>query len=161
MRVLPVRGVEMVTRAITSAGIVALLATGAMAEQLPSWKIEDICREDSAPGQCSLFERRARNAVSGSWGVLPTAVQAACLESTRAPADQSWRELAGCIEIETLHAKAERAIATARTPADPEPPAQPASEPAAEPAAAAVPPASEAPAAGTPPAAAPEPARVQ
>lgn len=150
----------MVTRAITTAGVLALLATAATAEQLPDWKIDDICREDSAPGQCSLFEMRARNAVTGSWGVLPPDVQATCLAATSAPSDHSWRELAGCIELEILHAKAERAIATARTPSELEFPAQPESGPADEPANAA-PDATEPPEASAPPAVTQEPARTQ
>lgn len=153
----------MVTRAIMTAGCVVLFASGAAAESLPSWNIADICREDSAPGQCSLFEARARNAVTGSWGVLPSNVQTACIAATREPIDQSWRELAGCIEIETLHARSERAIATARTPSpEPEPQAQLTSEPPAAEGPASEP-ISPAPAASEPPApgAAAEPPKTQ
>ncbi len=131
----------MITRAIATAVVALLLVTTASAEPLPTWKTADICHADSAPGQCAIYEGRARNAISGSWGVLPRDVQTACIAATRSPADQSWRALAECIDREILQAKRRRAIATAATPAKAEPPLQatekfPAAEPAvAEPAA--------------------------
>ncbi len=79
-----------------------------------------------------MFESRARNAVSSSWGVLTPDVQSACIEATRSPADRSWRVLAGCIEIETRRIKSKRAIATRDTPA-----AEPEAKSSAEPPAAA------------------------
>lgn len=121
----------MFTRAFTTAAVAVLLATTAAAERLPTWNIADVCRGDSAPGQCGMFEQRARNAVSGSWDVLPPETQAACIAATRSPGDQNWRALAGCIELETLQAKRERAIATRATPAKAEPPAPVKDEPAA------------------------------
>lgn len=129
-------------RAIATAAVAALLTTPAMAVALPTWSIADICREDSAPGQCSMFERRAQNVVASSWDLLPPDVQAACSPDTRLQADRSWRGLAGCIEIETLRLRSSRAIATRDTPdtakteapaaAAPSAPATPA--PASEPA---------------------------
>ena len=120
------KGVEMVTRAIAAAVTAVLLSTPAAAEKLPSWAIADICREDSAPGQCSMFESRARNAVTGGWGFLLPEVQSYCLEATSSPLDNSWRALAACIEQRVLRSKAEHAIATSSTPSKPEPAAQPA-----------------------------------
>lgn len=119
-------GVEMATRAFAAGAAVVLLAAPALAEKLPDWNIASICREDSAPGQCSLFEGRARNAISSSWDLLPPEVRSACLEATRSPLDHSWRTLADCIEGEVLRAKSRRAIATRSTPAEPEPLAPPA-----------------------------------
>ena len=116
----------MVTRMLAMPAVAVLLAAPAAAGQLPSWDINEICRGDSAPGQCRLAEGRARSAVTGSWGVLLPTIQAACLDATRAPADQSWRELAGCIEIKTLNGKQQRAMATRITPSQPEPAQEPA-----------------------------------
>lgn len=122
----------MVTRAFAAGVAVAFLAGPAFAQQLPNWSIADICRDDSAPGQCRIFEAGARNTISATWDVLPTDVRSACTAATRAPADQSWRILASCIDGEVLRARAERAIATRSTPAEPEPPQPPApAEPAA------------------------------
>ncbi len=118
----------MVTR-ILAAAAAALLATSASAANLPDWDVADVCRQDSAPGQCRIFEAQARNAITGSWAVLPTEVQDACIAATSDPADHSWRTLADCIELEVLRAKAKRAIATRATPAEPEPPAPAVTEP--------------------------------
>jgi hypothetical protein len=147
----------MFTRAFATAAGAVLLATTAAAEQLPTWNIADVCRGDSAPGQCGMFERRARNAVSGSWDVLPPETQAACIAATRSPGDQSWRALAGCIELETLQAKRERAIATGSTPSKAEPPAPVPVEPAKDEPAAAEPATTEPAAPATAPAAPTEP----
>ena len=110
----------MVTRASAAGAALLLFATAAASEELPSWDVADICRTDSAPGQCRLFEARARNAISASWDLLTSEVRAACVAATRSPADQSWRTLADCIEVEVLRAKSERAIATQNTPFEPE-----------------------------------------
>jgi len=124
-------GVKMITRAIATIAVAGLLTTAAAAGQIPTWDIAEVCRVDSAPGQCRMFESRARNAVSASWSVLPADVRTACIAATRSPADQGWRALAGCIELKTLHEKSARAIATATTPAEAESPAQVKDEPAA------------------------------
>lgn len=118
----------MVTR-ILAAAAAAFLAMPASAANLPDWDVTDVCRQDSAPGQCRIFEAQARNAITGSWAVLPTQVQDACIAATSDPADHSWRTLADCIEMEVLRAKAKRTIATMATPTEPEPPAPAATEP--------------------------------
>lgn len=157
----------MVTRAIAAAAGAVLLALPAgAAEKLPTWAVTDTCRSDSAPGQCQLFEGRARNAVSASWDVLPPEVQEACIAETSAPADQNWRTLAICIEHQILRAKSERAIATGATPYAPEPSAQSgtgepaAPEPSSDQPTAAQPAAGEA-AATTTPSVPAEPAKAQ
>lgn len=119
----------MVTRIIAAGAAVVLLATSASAAKLPAWDVADVCRQDSAPGQCRIFEAQARNTISGSWEVLPTQVQEACIAATSDPADHSWRTLADCIELEVLQARAKRVIATSATPAEPEPPAPAVAEP--------------------------------
>jgi hypothetical protein len=91
----------------------------ALAQELPAWKIQQACAEESAPGQCALFEGRARNAVSGSWDVVPETVKSSCLAAVKSPLDQSWRLLGQCIERETLKGVERRAVATAATPAEP------------------------------------------
>ncbi len=121
----------MVTRTLAAMAAVGLLASSAFAAKLPAWNIEDVCRGDSAPGQCSLFEARARNAISASWDLLPSEIQEACITGTSDPADHSWRTLADCIEVEVLRAKEKRAIATRSTPAEPAPTAPVMAEPPA------------------------------
>lgn len=127
----------MVTRVLVAGAAILLLAVTAAAEQLPAWDVSEICRDDSAPGQCRIAEAHARNTISATWDLLPTDLRTACIAQTRAPAGRSWRILATCIEGEVLRAKSGRAIATRSTPAEPEPPQLPApAEPAssAEPA---------------------------
>jgi hypothetical protein len=127
------------------------------AEALPTWAPTEICRQDSSPGQCAAFEARARDAVSGSWGVLPDTTKAACLGEVKAPADRSWRLLGECLDTRTAAALEKHdAIATRSTPGEPVPPPAaraPAAAPAPVPAAAAAPAAAPIPAAAAAPAA--------
>ncbi len=74
-----------------------VVGTHARAEPLPNWSISKICRSDSAPGQCQLFEQRARAKVSEAWITLPTAIQKGCAAEFRPPLEPSWRILADCI----------------------------------------------------------------
>jgi hypothetical protein len=97
-----------------------------LAQELPTWRIDEVCAKESATGQCALFEGRARNAVTASWDVMPEAVKKSCLAAVKNPLDQSWRLLSQCIERETLEAVDRRAVATAATPAEPVPAPQPA-----------------------------------
>ena len=98
----------------------------ALAQELPTWRIDEVCAKASVPGHCALFEGRARNAVTGSWHVMPEAVKKSCLAAVKSPLDESWRLLGQCIESETLEAVDRRAVATAATPAEPVPAPQPA-----------------------------------
>jgi hypothetical protein len=107
-------------RTIAAALAVLVLTAPATAQQLPSWSIADICRADSAPGQCALSEARALGAVSGSWGVIQPEVRSACLAGM-SEKDRSWRNLADCIDIETRRVLADHGIATGFTPAEPVP----------------------------------------
>jgi hypothetical protein len=124
----------MVKRIIASTLLVVACTQLALAQELPKWAIPGICAKASAPGQCALFEGRARNAVSGSWGVLPETVKRSCLAAVKNPLDQSWRLLGHCIEAETLKGVERRAVATAATPADPVPRSNPSPSPNGEPA---------------------------
>ncbi|MEM7747099.1 MAG: OmpA family protein [Pseudomonadota bacterium] len=74
-----------------------LLFTQVRAEPLPSWSISKVCQSDSAPGQCQLFEQRARARVAEAWLTLPTAIQKGCVAEFRPPLEPSWRILADCI----------------------------------------------------------------
>jgi hypothetical protein len=126
--------------------LAAGIASPAMAQPLPNWNPAETCAKDSSPGQCIAFERRARDAVSGSWGVLLDGTKTACLDAVKSPLDRSWRLLADCIDEKTRGVLAKRnAIATQFTPAEPVPPPGSAPMPAAAPSAA--PPGSLAPAA--------------
>jgi hypothetical protein len=116
----------MCVRRIASSVLAVTFPQLALAQELPTWRIHEVCAEASAPGQCALFEGRARNAVSGSWDVMPEAVKKSCLAAVKSPLDQSWRLLSQCIERETLKAVDRRAVATAATPAEPVPAPQPA-----------------------------------
>jgi hypothetical protein len=111
----------MIRTRITSTLVVVLAPKLVLAQELPTWTPPDICANESAPGQCALFEGRARNAVSGSWNVLPEAVKRSCLAAVKSPSDQSWRLLGQCIDTETLKGVHRRAVATAATPAEPVP----------------------------------------
>ena len=75
-----------------------MLPAGVAAQDLPVWKIADICAKDSATGYCAAFEGTAYKAVSGSWTFVPEAVRKACLDRVRSAADQSWRLLGECID---------------------------------------------------------------
>ena len=69
----------------------------AHAEPLPNWSINSICRSDSAPGQCRLFESRARARVAEAWLTLPESIQKGCAAEFRPPLEPSWRIMADCI----------------------------------------------------------------
>jgi hypothetical protein len=153
-------------RSILVTALLALTAAGAptgeaRAQALPSWKIDEICAKESAPGQCAAFEGRALKAVSASWSFVLAPIRQTCLAQVKTPLDQSWRLLADCIDAETLKALDKGAVLTARTPAEPVPPPKPPAEsaPPPPPAAAAPPPpaAAAAPPPPPPPAAAPPP----
>lgn len=88
-------------------GLIAasLVATPVLAQSLPDWQPRDICANDSANGQCLLFEQRAKNDVTASWSVLPETVQRTCLARFEPPLEPSWRILGDCIEIEGRRAQ--------------------------------------------------------
>jgi hypothetical protein len=123
----------MISSRITLTLLALLAPQFALAQELPTWTPQEICATESAPGQCVLFEGRARNAVAGSWGVLPEAVKRSCLAAVKTPLDQSWRLLGQCIDTEALKGVHRRAVATAATPAEPVPAPRP-TEPAGGPA---------------------------
>jgi hypothetical protein len=108
-------------RRIASSLLAVMSPQLALAQALPTWRIQEICAKESAPGQCALFEGRARNAVSGSWDIMPEAVRRNCLAEMMSPQNQSWRLLGNCIDRETLKGVDRRAVATAATPAAPVP----------------------------------------
>lgn len=100
------------------------LSSLALAQEIPAWSIAEICAKETQ--QCATFEARARQAVTGGWGVLPQAYQAACLADVKSPLDRSWRQLSQCLELQVLKGLDKRAIATVATPAEPVPPPRPA-----------------------------------
>jgi hypothetical protein len=105
-----------------AAAAMALAAAGGApvaAQALPTWSIAEICAKE--PQQCAAFEARAREAVSGGWGVLPEAYRMACLGEVKLPEDRSWRLLSQCLEQQALKGLDKDAIATAATPAEPVP----------------------------------------
>jgi hypothetical protein len=63
--------------------------------------------------------------VSASWTFVLDPIKQACLSLVRTELDRSWRSLADCIDNETLKALDKAAVNTARTPAEPVPPAKP------------------------------------
>lgn len=100
------------SRTITgvAGGLIAitLALAPASAQELPDWQPRDICASDSANGQCLLFEQRAQNDVTASWGVLPDAARRTCLARFEPPLEPSWRILGDCIEIEVRLAQQAR-----------------------------------------------------
>ncbi len=104
--------------------VICNLPVAATSQELPGWSIAQICAKE--PAQCREFEARARQAVSGGWGVLPEGYRKACLAEVTSPLDHSWRLLSQCIELQVLRGMDKEAIATALTPAEPVPPPRPA-----------------------------------
>ena len=111
-----------VWRALIVVMVTVMPSNNAGAQELPGWRIKDICAKDSDPGQCAAFEGRAFNAVSGSWAFVLEPIKQACLAQVKSPLDQSWRLLAECLEDESQKAVDKGAVNTARTPAEPVPP---------------------------------------
>ncbi len=113
-------------RAAAAAGIWLAGMGLASAQDLPAWKIADICTtpRDSAPGYCAAFEGEALKAVSGSWAFIPEAIRKSCLASVKSLADQSWRVLGDCVDEAMERNVDARAVKTARTPGEPVPPAR-------------------------------------
>ena len=64
---------------------------------LPNWPIRSICSTDSAPGQCALFESRARGRVAEAWLAIPDSIKAGCISEFRKPLEPSWRVMVDCI----------------------------------------------------------------
>lgn len=88
----------MLPRVLISAGLLSVLAVApALAQSLPNWSIRNICARDSAPGQCALFEARARSRVAEAWITLPDKIRTGCLAEFRPPLEPSWRIMADCI----------------------------------------------------------------
>ena len=96
------------TIAALTGGLVVTLfgAAPSSAQALPNWRPGNICAQDSARGQCLLFERRAQYDVAASWRVIPEAVRSTCLTRFTPPLEPSWRILGDCIEIEGRRALA-------------------------------------------------------
>ncbi len=100
----------------TAAGALAIaFATSATAQDLPNWRADVICANDSAPGQCVLFERRARAQVAEAWITIPETIRKGCLSEFRPPVEPSWRIMASCIgELDVAARVAVRQGAIAR-----------------------------------------------
>ncbi|MGI9405319.1 MAG: OmpA family protein [Hyphomicrobiaceae bacterium] len=79
------------------------------ADVLPAWRIVNICKNDSAAGQCKLYEAVARQRVLSSWTVIPPEWREACLLSFKPPLEPSWRILADCIDDQARLARETRA----------------------------------------------------
>ena len=93
--------------ALTGCLVATLLGVATSSAQvLPNWRPVNVCAQDSAKGQCLLFERRAQNDVAASWGIIPEAVRSTCLTRFTPPLEPSWRILGDCIEIEGRRAQA-------------------------------------------------------
>jgi outer membrane protein OmpA-like peptidoglycan-associated protein len=85
--------------AMAICGALLALSTvdAAQAQDIPNWQPRQICQEDSARGQCMLFEQRARSRVGAAWPTLPDAIRKGCLAEFRAPLEPSWRIMSDCI----------------------------------------------------------------
>ena len=83
---------------LAATAIAQLLAAHAIAQDLPAWKIADICRADSATTYCSVYEKQARSGVSGNWTLLPKPWRETCLKTFAPPLEPSWRLLGACLE---------------------------------------------------------------
>lgn len=142
------------------AGACLLLTTPASSEEIPDWKISEICASENNPGYCAIFEREARRAILGGWGVLPESYRKECLAQVKGPYDRSYRLLSQCLEAQSLKGLDKDAIKTAATAPEPlsppkaemaPPPAPRAAEPAPSPPAPPAPAAAAKPAESAPP----------
>ena len=82
---------------VTAILLLPALSGLSQAQSLPDWSISKICQQDSAPGQCRLFEQRARARVAEAWLTLPSSIQKGCATEFRPPLEPSWRIMADCI----------------------------------------------------------------
>lgn len=73
-------------------------AQAIQAQKLPQWQISQICAEDSASGQCRLFEAVAKQELASAWQFLPKDWRRSCLMTFTPPLEPSWRSLGDCIE---------------------------------------------------------------
>ena len=88
----------MLTRSVIAAVLLSVVAAApAISQPLPDWSMREICARDSAPGQCVLFENRARNRVAEAWVTVPKKIRQGCLAEFRPPLEPSWRIMADCI----------------------------------------------------------------
>ncbi len=88
----------MYSRIVAAAALsLPFLHAPATAQSLPNWSIAKICQQDSAPGQCRLFEQRARARVAEAWLTLPSSIQKGCAAEFKPPLEPSWRVMADCI----------------------------------------------------------------
>lgn len=111
-------------------GILATVtAVSASAQPFPQWSMNETCARESDPGTCRLFETRARDDVSGSWGVLPEPYKKDCLARASKSLPLSYRYLKDCIEDMAAAGQRTHRILT-RGDQPPQPAASPAKTPA-------------------------------
>jgi hypothetical protein len=100
---------------------------------MPEWSLTEICRSDSDPAVCRLFEGEAWRSISGSWPVLPPEIRGTCVAETAKLPSPSYRLLADCLEEQ--HIRRNTRYATTTPAATPLPqrevPAPPSKAPAA------------------------------
>ncbi|MGI9410622.1 MAG: hypothetical protein ACR2OV_11150, partial [Hyphomicrobiaceae bacterium] len=88
----------MSTRRVVAVVCIAVAAAvPAAADDPPKWSLAEICASDSAPGQCRLFEQRARAQVVEAWITLPDNIKRGCLAEFVPPLQPSWRIMSDCI----------------------------------------------------------------
>lgn len=81
------------------------------ASELPTWRLDDVCSEESDRGACQEFEAIARYQVSGPWETMPDNVRKTCLSEVAAFGRPSYRMLRLCLEAELfkMHQSARKA----------------------------------------------------
>lgn len=81
-----------------ASSLAILTGTGpAFAQELPTWNLSEICREDSAVGHCQFLEGQARRDISAQWGFIPANARKACLARASETGDATWRLLGECL----------------------------------------------------------------
>lgn len=98
-----------------------ILAMNGFAADLPRWTENTMCSRDSDVSACSLFERGAREQVSGPWSTIPNNIQLICLKEVSELGQPSYRLLHSCLRHELFkeHQKARAARSVQGTENEP------------------------------------------
>ncbi|MEL6421637.1 MAG: hypothetical protein AAFQ42_04270, partial [Pseudomonadota bacterium] len=111
--------VGVVLTAAATLGMTAGATHAATDKRAPSWRITEICADDSARGQCRLYEAVARQRLVSGWTLIPPTWREQCLSSFSAPNAPSWRMLFDCINAQARASQdARRAAIDAQSRAD-------------------------------------------
>ncbi len=115
---------EAAMQVLVPAALVAVIATGATAAQIPRIDFEKTCRDTPATfpdrkssfDQCMNDERQARGQLPAAWSQASATARAQCSALTQLGGASSYVELITCLEMENPALGARPPAARARTP---------------------------------------------